>query len=141
VEAVRHNGEELAIIVRASHQADGIEFFTPKHYSQQLACMGHCAGKIIEPHVHNAVSREVTYTQEVLFVRKGVLRVDFYSPQQTYLKSRTLRAGDVIMLAAGGHGFEVLEDVEMIEVKQGPYLQGDDKMRFQPKGSEGVQSC
>jgi mannose-6-phosphate isomerase-like protein (cupin superfamily) len=87
-------------------------------------------GKTIEPHVHNPVSREVHYTQEVLFIRKGRLRVDFYDEARNYLESRELGAGDVILLAGGGHGFEVLEEIEMIEVKQGPYAGDADKTRF-----------
>ena len=89
-------------------------------------------GKIIEPHVHNPVAREVHYTQEVLFIRKGKVRVDFYDDHQVYLESRLLEAGDVILLATGGHGFEVVEPLEMIEVKQGPYAGESDKTRFKP---------
>jgi mannose-6-phosphate isomerase-like protein (cupin superfamily) len=77
------------------------------------------------------VPREVHYTQEVLFIRRGVLRVDFYDDRQNYLESRTLHGGDTILLASGGHGFEVLEEVEMIEVKQGPYAGEHDKIRFE----------
>jgi mannose-6-phosphate isomerase-like protein (cupin superfamily) len=125
------NGERvLAIIVRASYGNEGIEFFTPDDYSQQLAFMKHPAGKSIEPHVHNPVDRSLSLTQEVLFVRKGVLRVDFFDEGREYLESRVLRAGDVILLASGGHGFEVLEELEMIEVKQGPYAGEGDKTRF-----------
>ena len=92
--------------------------------------MCHPVGKTIEPHVHNAVHREVFYTQEVLFIKRGRLRVDFYDDDRCYLESRILAAGDVILLASGGHGFEVLEDIEMIEVKQGPYAGDGDKTRF-----------
>ncbi len=101
--------------------------------------MEHAAGKLIAPHVHNPVPREVHYTQEVLFIRKGLLRVDFYDHQQCYLRSRILEAGDVILLIEGGHGFEVLEDVEMIEVKQGPYAGDQDKTRFKGIGRPDVR--
>lgn len=130
VERVVHGGEVLAIIVRQDFSAPGIHFFTPNEFSQQLAYMQHAVGKIIQPHVHLAVARQVSYTQEVLFLRKGKLRVDFYDSSQTYIESRTLEAGDVILLASAGHGFEVLEDVEMFEVKQGPYAEHRDKVRF-----------
>lgn len=119
-----------AIIVRNSFCADGISFFTPESFSQQLAYMKHPVGKVIEPHVHNPVQREVFYTQEVLFLKRGRLRVDFYDEDRNYLESRTLEAGDVILLASGGHGFEALEEIEMIEVKQGPYAGESDKTRF-----------
>lgn len=121
----------LAIIVPHTYDKDGISFFTPNDLSQQLAHMKHPAGKLIEPHVHNIVKREVHYTQEVLFIRKGKLRVDFYDEAKNYIESYILGSGDVILLASGGHGFEVLEEVEMFEVKQGPYAGEEDKTRFQ----------
>jgi len=130
IEEIRDKGELLAIIVRAEYDKPGISFFTPNDLSQQLAYMQHPAGKQIAPHVHNPVPREVHYTQEVLFIRRGRLRVDFYDASQQYLHSRVLAAGDVILLATGGHGFEALEELEMIEVKQGPYAGDGDKTRF-----------
>ncbi len=131
LESITHAGRVLAIIVSWRFEEPGIHFFTPPHFSQQLAFMRHPAGKVIEPHLHNPVPREVQYTQEVLFIRKGRLRVDFYDHQQRYLRSCVLGAGDVVLLIEGGHGFEVLEDVQMIEVKQGPYAGEHDKTRFE----------
>ena len=125
-----HDDVILGIIISSSFQKEGIHFFTPDDFSQQLAYMHHKSGKIIDPHVHNLVPRQVHYTQEVLFIRKGKLRVDFYDEQKKYLESHILEDGDVILLAGGGHGFEVLEEVEMIEVKQGPYAGEKDKTRF-----------
>jgi len=75
----------------------------------------------------------------VLWIKKGKLRVDFYSESQKYLESRMLEAGDVILLAQGGHGFEVIEAVEMFEVKQGPYAGEEDKTRFEGKFSQPVE--
>lgn len=131
IEYIRHNDQDIAIII--SHQFDqqGIRFFTPHEYSQQLAYMHHPSGKTIIPHTHNELIREVHHTLEVLFIRKGKLKVDFYSNDKTFLKSRVVLAGDVVFLASGGHGFEVLEEVEMFEVKQGPHLEGKDKTRFE----------
>lgn len=134
IEEVRNIGLLMAIIVRSDYHRDGIHFFTPDEFSQQLAYMKHPAGKVIDPHVHNPVPREVVYTQEVLFLRRGRLRVDFFDDDRHYLESRVLEAGDVILLAAGGHGFEALEEIEMIEVKQGPYAGELDKTRFVGKG-------
>ncbi len=129
-------GETLAIIIKADFEKDGIEFFTPDDYSQQLAYMKHAKGKIIVPHVHNEVKRHVHLTQEVLVIKKGVLRVDFYTQEKEYLESYLLRQGDVILLAGGGHGFEVIEDLEMFEIKQGPYAGDEDKVRFEYKKIE-----
>ena len=130
IEQITHQNQLLALIVSHRFNQPGIHFFTPNELSQQLAYMHHPTGKVIQPHVHNPVIREVTYTQEVLFIKSGKLRVDFYNDQQEYLDSRILEAGDVILLVTGGHGFEVLEEIEMIEVKQGPYVGEQDKTRF-----------
>lgn len=131
IDRILHNNLELALIVRRSFRAEGISFLTPSAYSQQLGYMNRPAGHVIPPHVHNPVAREVHFTKEVLFIRSGRLRVDFYSDNQEYLESTVLEAGDVILLAFGGHGFEMLEPTEIIEVKQGPYAGDQDKTRFQ----------
>lgn len=131
VSTIEKNGVMLALIVSSRFSEPGIHFFTSNDLSQQLAHMRHPAGKLIPPHVHNPVPREVHYTQEVLFLKRGRLRVDFYDEERVYLESRVLEAGDVILLATGGHGFEALEEIEMIEVKQGPYAGDLDKTRFE----------
>lgn len=129
-ESIIYHGQLLAIIIWHQFNKPGIHFFTANELSQQLAYMRHPTGKVIEPHVHNPVVREVQYTQEVLFIKRGKLRIDFYNDQQEYLESRILEAGDAILLVTGGHGFDVLEEIEMIEVKQGPYVGDADKTRF-----------
>ena len=130
VERIEHAGELHAIIVRREFAQPGIHFFTPNDFSQQLGVMCHPAGKVIGAHVHKPVRRTIAFTQETLFIRRGRLRVDFYTDAGVYFESRELGAGDVILLAAGGHGFEVLEEIEMVEVKQGPYVGDADKTRF-----------
>ena len=132
IEEIRHDGNVLAIILRASFSGQGVRFITPDDYPQQVGYMRHPKGKVIEPHVHNEVTRTITLTQEVLLIRQGRVRVDFYNDQQTYLESRILEQGDLVLLSHGGHGFEALEELEMIEVKQGPYAGGRDKIRFTP---------
>ena len=130
-EQIHINGELCAIVISASYDVPGIHFFTSNELSQQLASMSYTTGKVIPPHTHNPARREVTYTQEVLFIRKGKVRIDFYSRKQEYCTSRVLSTGDVILLISGGHGFEVLEDLNMIEVKQGPYIGDTDKTIFE----------
>ena len=130
IEEIKHQQRLLALIVRRNFQKDGIHFFTPDDFSQQLAYMHHPAGKVIQPHIHRPVPRNVTYTQEVLLLKRGKLRVDFYDDDKNYISSRILEGGDMILLSTGGHGVEVLEEIEMIEVKQGPYAGNEDKLRF-----------
>lgn len=130
VEEIRHGQDLLAVVIRHDFSRSGVHFFTPDNFSQQLAYMRHPQGKVIQPHVHNPLPREVKFTQEVLFIKRGKLRVDFYGDDRQYLESRILTEGDVILLASGGHGFEVLEEIEMIEVKQGPYAGEHEKTKF-----------
>ncbi len=130
VTEIKHNGELFAIILSKDFDQPGIHFFTPNNLSQQLAYMHHPAGRVIEPHVHNPVAREVQYTLEVLMIKRGKVIVDFFDDEQNYLESRVLAAGDLILLVKGGHGFEVLEELEMYEIKQGPYAGDLDKTRF-----------
>jgi hypothetical protein len=125
-------GDDLAaVIIRADYHKEGIEFFTPDDFSQQLAYMNRPLGYKIMPHIHNEVQREIFYTQEVLFIKKGKVKIYFYDDNRDLLETTVVKTGDVILLAAGGHGFEMLEQTEMIEVKQGPYAGENDKTRFE----------
>ena len=128
---VKYNGKLLAIIIKAGYTSNGIKFFTPNEFSQQLAYMERKKGYVIPPHVHNKVQRDVFLTKETIFVRKGKVRIDFYDDDKNYLESKILKTGDVVLLAYGGHGFKMLESTEMIEVKQGPYVGEMDKERFE----------
>lgn len=139
IKDIKHNGKLLAMIIRTQFQKDGIEFFTPDDFSQQLAYMKREEGYNIPPHVHNVVSREVQLTQETLFIKSGKVRVDFYDDEQKYLESHILNQGDVILLAHGGHGFVMLEESEIIEVKQGPYVGEQDKTRFEGISADKVK--
>ena len=132
IENITYSGRVLAILLRTSYNQQDIKFFTPNEYSQQLAYMNRPQGYVIQPHIHNSVPRQVEYTKEVLFIKSGKVRVDFYDDEKGYLESRVLYPGDVILLAFGGHGFEMLESSEIIEVKQGPYAGDADKTRFEP---------
>jgi hypothetical protein len=130
LEKIIHNDQILAIIIDADFKQNGIAFFTENHYSQQLGYMNRPEGYTIAPHLHNLHKREVLQTQETLFIRSGKARVDFYDNEHTYLESRILSKGDILLLISGGHGFKMLEPTEIIEVKQGPYMETEDKVRF-----------
>lgn len=138
IEEIRVDGIYFALIIRRSFERDGIQFFTPQDFSQQLGYMKWGRGHVIPPHAHNEVKRQVKTTNEVLFIRSGRVRVDFYDFCDHQVQSAVLLEGDVILLAEGGHGFEMLEESEMIEVKQGPYAGDQDKRRFtQPTSTMG----
>ena len=139
LDCIVHEGKTLSIIIRANYKSNDIEFFTPDDFPQQLGYMNRKKGYSIPPHVHNAVERQVNDTQEVLYVKSGVVRVDYYDNNKKYLESRLLAPGDVVLLAYGGHGFYMCEDSEIIEVKQGPYVGDIDKIRFESIKSNQVR--
>lgn len=130
VETIKVGDMVYAIIVRREHHSPGIEFFTTDDDTLQLGYMNRSKGYTIKPHIHKSVERTVHYTNEVLFIKSGRVRVNFYDCEQRYQDSRVLNGGDVILLSGGGHGFEMLEDSEIIEAKQGPYAGENDKIRF-----------
>jgi hypothetical protein len=116
------NGIIICHIIRGNYSPATTEFFTPDNYSQQLGIIKYPEGGAIKPHFHNKLAREVFFTQEVLVIRKGKVKVNLYNNQSlSFLTSVVLNSGDTILLASGGHGFEMLEDTEMLEIKQGPY--------------------
>lgn len=125
-------GAELALVIRASFSQPGINFVTKDESVHQLGVLKWPKGHLIDAHVHKPMSRAIDSTQEVLFIRSGRVRVDLYGEDRRYRSSVELGAGDVIFLASGGHGFEILEDADIIEVKQGPYKGEGEKTRFLP---------
>lgn len=128
IERIEYKSKLFSIIIRSNYKSEGISFFTPNDFSQQLGYMNRAKGYVIDPHYHNNVVRNINLTQEVLYIKSGKVRVDFYTHANEYLESKILNQGDVILLAAGAHGFEILEEAEIIEVKQGPYHQDKDKI-------------
>jgi hypothetical protein len=120
----------IAIIIPAEYKSNGLKFFTPDNFSQQLAYMNHPQGHKISAHIHNLYLREIHFTLECLFIRSGKIKIDFYNKDKTFITDRILKTGDVILLAAGGHGFTFLEESDIIEIKQGPHEPDKDKIKF-----------
>ena len=135
IDTIQHDGQTVAILVRNSYDVDGIKFMSPTDFALQLGQMRRPAGYQVVPHIHNPVERHTIGTQEVLFVKTGRIRIDFFSFAQEYLESRELGPGDFILLAGAGHGIEVLEEATIVEVKNGPFIEGADKGRFDGKRS------
>ena len=130
IEKVLYKNKLFALIVRRQfRKKSGINFFTSKESTQQFGFMKHKKNHIIKPHKHNKRLTKILRTTEVILLLKGTLRVDFYNDKNKYLFSKIINDGDIIMLIHGGHGFEILKNAEMIEVKQGPYL-ASDKIKF-----------
>lgn len=130
-EKIEHQGKTIAIILRSEYSAPESRFFSPADFSQQFGFLVHHKGHTIPAHFHKKIQREITLTQEVLLIKKGEVRVNLYSNEQEFLTDRLLRAGDIVFLCSGGHGFTMLQDSEIVEVKQGPYSGRDsDKENF-----------
>ena len=120
----------LAIIVSNEPVKEGIEFYTDDNNNLQVAAALYPTGKVVDAHLHNETIRTIKGTQEVVIMKKGQYRVDFYDNDREYIKSYVLKENDVIIFIQGCHGFKSLEEVELIEIKQGPFLKDQDKTRF-----------
>ena len=123
------NGTIMAVVIPHDFKSEGINFITKNEDFQQIAVMSHKKGHNIVPHFHNFIPREITNTCETLIIRQGVLNVKLYE-NKVEKYSFELYSGDIILLLSGGHGFTVIEDIDMVEIKQGPYLGEADKTRF-----------
>ena len=130
INKIIHKKKILAIIIKKYRSKKGITFFTNPKDTQQIGYMKHKKNHIIQPHTHKKKLKKIMYTTEVLIILKGSLKVDFYDDRKKYLFSKKITKGEIIMLMNGGHGFKVLKDLEMIEVKQGPYKLSYDKNKF-----------
>ena len=131
IEKIRSKKKLFALIVRGKYrQKKGISFFTENKDIQQFGYMNHKKNHIIKPHIHKKQTRKLLHTSEVILILKGVLRVDFYEKNKKYLFSKILKAKDIIMLVHGAHGFKVIKNVQMLEIKQGPYINKLDKVKF-----------
>ena len=134
------SGEQLAFIIRSNFKAVGVEFLTPDTFGQQIGYMTRPKGEIIQAHVHEQITRTIVGTQEVLILRSGIVRLDLYEHDHTYVGSTTMYPGDVVLLNKGGHSLEIIEEADIIEIKQGPYAEGKDKTRFEtPQPSEIIE--
>ena len=125
----------LAIVISVAQRPRGISFVTDDESAHQIGVLNWPEGHLIDAHIHNPLTRTIDSTQEVLFIRSGRVRMDLYDMEKNYQCSRELVSGDTVFLVAGGHGFEILEDADIVEVKQGPYLGEGEKTRFTPEGN------
>lgn len=127
---LREDDLYLGLYIPYDFSFNDIEFLTKDDATLQIGGMSRSKNYIIDPHLHNVVDRNIRVTHEVLYVKKGKARVNFYTEDQTYIKSIIISTGDFLLLSDGGHGVEILDDCEIIEIKQGPYVGLNDKVRF-----------
>jgi hypothetical protein len=130
VEIVEHEGIPLAYLIRGSFMPEQTTFLTPPEFKQQVGFVVYPAKGEVQRHVHVPLERRLVGTSEVLVVRKGRCMIDLYADDRTFVVSRELVAGDVVLLVAGGHGFRMIEDTVFLEIKQGPYTGLQEKQHF-----------
>lgn len=130
IEHIEWEGQPLAYIIRAELAPTQTTFLTPPEFKQQVGFIVYPAGSEIARHVHLPLERHLIGTSEVLIVKKGRCEIDIYTDEQILIATRELNTGDIMLMVGGGHGFRMLEDTILLEVKQGPYTGLDEKERF-----------
>ena len=130
LERIYSEGVLLAYIIRVTMKPEKTTFLTPSDINLQLGFVVYPAGGSVTPHVHLPVERTIVGTCEVLVVKKGRCEIDIYNDERQLVLTRELREGDLVLTVGGGHGFRMLEDTVLMEVKQGPYVETGDKVRF-----------
>ena len=130
VELIGSRDQPLAYIVRAQADSETTRFLTPDTLNLQLGFVVYPAGGEIARHVHRPVERVTRGTAEAVLVRSGRCELDLYDDGGARIASRELRAGDLALIVGGGHGYRMLEDTVLLEVKQGPYTGLGEKERF-----------
>lgn len=121
IEKVEWNGKVFALVLRVDYEPQGVNFITSKDEPIQLGILKHLCGARIKPHVHKNQPRTISEVQEVLHIEYGKVETEFYENNGKKVGNIILNSGDTILLLSGGHGFNILKDSKIIEVKQGPY--------------------
>ncbi len=125
-EIVEYNGIKYAEIIWADTQVEKTTFFSPAESSFQFGLLAHEAGFIEAPHYHNPMTRTISDLQQMFVVQRGVVVIELYSDDGKKLREIEMHRGDAIVLIHGVHAVRVVEDMQCISVKQGPYL-GEEK--------------
>ena len=134
VEAIEYGGTRYAEVIRADARVSKTTFFSPGESSFQFGLLAHEAGFVEEPHYHRPFSRTIDDLQQMFVVQRGVVAVELFADDGSRLREVILRAGDAIVLIHGVHGIRVIEDMQCISVKQGPFLGPDyDKVNVKVK--------
>ncbi|GAC1325547.1 MAG: hypothetical protein NVSMB2_24180 [Chloroflexota bacterium] len=130
IETIEHDGAILAYLIRGGPLPDKTTFLTPDTCNLQVGHVVYPAGGEIARHVHLPIERHLTGSTEVLMLQQGRCQVDVYTDDRELVTTRDLAVGDILIAVSGGHGFRVLDDTVLLEIKQGPYPGGAEKERF-----------
>ena len=128
----RHDGKTLSIVYYDEDWVGGLNFITPDELFIQVGSWWYNEGKKLDSHIHNEFSRKATRTQEMVYVKRGSMRVILYTEGKEYYDEYILKTGDLAVFVYGGHGYEILEDgTQIIEAKNGPFIDVEtDKTKF-----------
>lgn len=126
VETIEYDGTKYAEIIWADTTVGKTTFYSPAESSFQFGLLAHEAGFVEPPHYHNPVTRTVKDLQQMFVVQKGKVAVQLYKEDGEYITEIVLKTGDAIVLIHGVHAIRVIEDMQCISVKQGPYM-GEEK--------------
>lgn len=130
IEEISWNGQVLVFLIRAEVNPQKTVFPVPNNLSFQLGFIVYPQGGEVIRHLHKPIERHIVGTSEVLMVKKGRCEIDVYNRVREKIATRELRVGDIVLMIDGGHGFRMLEDTVLVEIKQGPYTGIDEKERF-----------
>jgi len=134
LEVVEAGGTRYAEVIRAETRVEKTTFFSPAESSFQFGLLAHETGFVEAPHYHRPFSRTIDDLQQMFVVQRGVVAVELYHDDGTLIREIILRAGDAIVLIHGVHAVRVIEDMQCISVKQGPFLGvAYDKVEVQAK--------
>jgi hypothetical protein len=130
VEEIKYEGRPLTFVIRPQQLPEQTTFLTPPEFNFQAGFVVYPAGGEVARHLHRPLERHITGTSEVLLIKQGRCLLDVYNDDRELVATRELSTGDIILMVGGGHGFRMLEDTVLFEVKQGPYSGLDEKVRF-----------
>ena len=135
VESVEYNGTRYAEVIWADMKVEHTTFFSSPESSFQFGLLAHKAGFIEPAHYHKPVTRRIKDLQQMFVVQRGVVAVQLFNDEGSLLREIIMRSGDAIVLIHGAHAIRVIEDMQCISVKQGPFLGTEqDKVFVEVKG-------
>lgn len=122
VHVIEHGGRRYAHVIRADATVPVSTFFSEANESFQFGLLAHEAGFVEPPHVHPVVERRINDLQQMFVVQRGRVEVIFHEDSGKRLSSVELGPGDAIVIMHGAHSVRVIEDMQCVSVKQGPFL-------------------
>ena len=122
IEIIENRGLRLAEIIRKNLKVDKTTFFSNPNSSFQFGFVAHKKGYDESMHYHRKNEKKIYDVNQVLFIQKGKLAVDFFDENKKKIAEINLNEGDAINIIDGIHKIRVLKDCQCLTVKQGPFV-------------------